>query len=408
MASIGRDGASWYYVVSNGTDPITFKPRQIKKRGFKTKEEAEIAAMEVELLIKKNEFFKGENMKFISLYEEWLESYPYTRKVSSTRNRIQSAKHLTKVWNDVPIGKITKQVYRKYMNSLIDDYRYNTREGIHIVAKMIFDYAVDLEYLKINPTSNYKVPRDEVSIQNSEQDKLVFLEKEELVDFIYTAEKYGLENDLEFFSLLAYSGMRIGEAICLKWKDIDFENESITINKTYYNPNNNKYKYQLTPPKTDSSNRVILIDTLILDLLESLKRKQNMRKNKNKQFYQDQNFVFTCDEGFPYSIRMFSQRLQRIIKHMDDMNKHITPHSFRHTHASLLIEANANMKVISHRLGHATVATTDEIYGHLTRGLEKKASQQFSELMKDLVDFNEINASDHTLSDANHDQKYDH
>src|SRR5699024_1688149 len=154
--------------------------------------------------------------------------------------------------------------------------------------------------------------------------------------------------------------------------------------------------------------RVILIDTLILDLLESLKRKQNMRKNKNKQFYQDQNFVFTCDEGFPYSIRMFSQRLQRIIKHMDDMNKHITPHSFRHTHASLLIEANAYMKVISHRLGHATVATTDEIYGHLTRGLEKKASQQFSELMKDLVDFNEINASDHTLSDANHDQKYDH
>lgn len=66
------------------------------------------------------------------------------------------------------------------------------------------------------------------------------------------------------------------------------------------------------------------------------------------------------------------------------------------------------MKVISHRLGHATVATTDETYGHLTRGLEKKASQQFSELMKDLVDFNEINASDHTLSDANHDQKYDH
>lgn len=397
MASIGKDGASWYYVVSNGTDPITFKPKQIKKRGFKTKEEAEIAAMEVELLIKKNEYFKGENMRFGALYEEWLESYPYTRKISSTRNRIQSAKHLTKVWENVSIGKITKQVYRKYMNSLIDDYRYNTREGIHIVAKMIFDYAVDLEYLKINPTANYKVPRDEVSIQNTEQDKLVFLEKEELVDFIFTTEKHGLENDLEFFSLLAYSGMRIGEAICLKWEDIDFENESININKTYYNPNNNKYEFELTPPKTDSSKREILIDPLILDLLKSLRRKQNVRKNKNKHFYKDQDFVFTCDEGFPYSIRKFSQRLQRILKHMDNMEKHITPHSFRHTHASLLIEANANMKVISHRLGHATVATTDEIYGHLTRGLEKKASHQFSELMKDLVHFD-------TVHDQIHDQ----
>jgi len=79
------------------------------------------------------------------------------------------------------------------------------------------------------------------------------------------------------------------------------------------------------------------------------------------------------------------------------MEKHITPHSFRHTHASLLIEANANMKVISHRLGHATVATTDEIYGHLTRGLEKKDSHQFSELMKDLVQFD-------TVHDQIHDQ----
>src|SRR5699024_12720058 len=68
---------------------------------------------------------------------------------------------------------------------------------------------------------------------------------------------------------------------------------------------------------------------------------------RSSDLYQDQDFVFTCDEGFPYSIRKFSQRLQRIIRYMDSMEKRITPHSFRHTHASLLIEANANMKVIS-------------------------------------------------------------
>src|SRR5699024_6531545 len=220
--------------------------------------------------------------------------------------------------------------------------------------------------------------RDEVTIQNSEQGKLVFLEKEELVDFIYTTEKYGLENDLEFFSLLAYSGMRIGEAICLKWEDIDFDNDSININKTYYNPNNNKYEFELTTPKTDSSKREILIDSLILDLLKSLKRKQNIRKNKNKQFYQDQDFVFTCDEEFPYYIRKFSQRLQKNIRYMDRMDHCIKHHYHRHTHSLLLIEGNANKKVSSQRLGYATGATTEEIYDHLTRGLEKKASQQFS------------------------------
>ncbi|MGP9039844.1 tyrosine-type recombinase/integrase [Cytobacillus kochii] len=89
--------------------------------------------------------------------------------------------------------------------------------------------------------------------------------------------------------------------------------------------------------------------------------------------------MFTCSEGYPYTIQQYSNRLQRLLKRIPDLNKHITPHSFR-----LLIEANVNMKVISHRLGHSSVLTSDEIYGHLTRGLEKKASQQFSELMKGL------------------------
>lgn len=209
---------------------------------------------------------------------------------------------------------------------------------------------------------------------------------------------------MEFFILLAYSGMRVGEAISLKWEDLDFENNSITKNKAYYNPNNNKYNFSLSRPKTRSSHREILIDKSVMSLLSNLKSKQAVIKQNNKRVYKDQNFVFTCSEGYPRTIRLVANRLQRLIKHMSDLNKNITTHSFRHTHASLLIEANANIKVISHRLGHATIATTDEIYGHLTRELEKKASQQFSELMKDLVIFND----DHTQSNMVYDQKYDH
>jgi len=320
MASIKKDGASWYFVVSNGKDPITFKPRQIKKRGFKTKKEAELAALEVELQIKKGEFFKGENMTFQSLYDEWMETYPYTRKKSSTRNRKQSAKHLLNVWANVSINKISKQVYRKHMNSLVPIYKYNTREGIHVVGKMMFDYAIDMEYLKISPTLNYALPKDMNQIDGEE--KLVFLEISELVQFIEIAKKHGLYNDLEFFSLLAYSGMRIGEAICLQWKDIDFVNDSITINKTYYNPNNNKYKFELQRPKTRSSEREILIDPSIIKLLEELKIKQNIIKQENNKFYKDEGSVFTYPEGYPFSIRQFSNRLQRLLKQMDDLNKH--------------------------------------------------------------------------------------
>ena len=382
MAYINQDKNSWYYVVSNGKDPITNKPRQIKKRGFRSEDEAKLAAMEIELQIKRGDYFQGENMKFQALYDEWIQTYPFTRKRSSTRNRISSAKHLLSIWANTPINKITKPMYRQYMNSLVSKYKYNTRQGIHIVGKMIFDYAIEMEFLQKNPTDNYMLPKN-LDYDENEQ-KLLFLEKEELIQFLKIAEQDGLANDHEFFSLLAFSGMRIGEAILLQWKDLDFVNNSISINKTYFNPSNNKRKFEIQTPKTRSSKREILIDPSIMDLFTALKKEQEQLIKKNKRIYIDQGFIFTCSEGYPYTIKQFSNRLQRLIKRIPDLNKHITPHSFRHTHASLLIEANVNMKVISHRLGHSSVSTTDEIYGHLTRGLEKKASQQFSELMKDL------------------------
>ena len=405
MASIGRDGASWYYVVSNGTDPITFKPRQIKKRGFKTKEEAEIAAMEVELLIRKHEYFKGENMSFQALYEEWIESYALARKQSSVDCRKKSLKILLEKWGKTPIKKITTPVYTKLMNSLVATHKYNTREITHVSARLVFEYAVNMEYIKENPTMKYKLPKDN-SIGTKE--KLVFLEKEELGEFLKLAETDGLENDYEFFALLAFTGMRLGEAIVLKWSDIDFENSSISINKTYYNPNNNKREYQLMTPKTASSHRVISIDPYLSNILKQQKLKQQKKIQAYNDIYDNQGFVFTCEEGHPYSRRRFASRLERLIKKMDGLNKSITPHSFRHTHATLQIEADTNIKVISHRLGHATIELTDSVYGHLTRGLEQTSSNNMYNLMKDFVPVENKKPSDHTLSDANHDQKYDH
>ncbi|WP_412760986.1 tyrosine-type recombinase/integrase [Peribacillus frigoritolerans] len=63
----------------------------------------------------------------------------------------------------------------------------------------------------------------------------------------------------------------------------------------------------------------------------------------------------------------------------------MTPHSFRHTHTSLLIEAGVGIKEIQQRLGHTEINTTMNIYAHMTSNMEKKASQQFSKLMKDLL-----------------------
>ncbi|MGP9039845.1 hypothetical protein [Cytobacillus kochii] len=101
---------------------------------------------------------------------------------------------------------------------------------------MIFDFAIKMEFLQKNPTDNYMLPKNLDYVENEQ--KLIFLEKEELIQFLKIAKPDGLANDYEFFSLLVFSGMRIGEAILFQWKDLDIVNNSISINKTYFNPSN--------------------------------------------------------------------------------------------------------------------------------------------------------------------------
>jgi len=96
VAYINRDRNSWYYVVSNGRDPITNRRRQIKQRGFKTKEDAELAAMEIELQIKRGDYFQGENMKLQALYDEWIQTYSYTRKKEFNQKSKQFCKTFIK------------------------------------------------------------------------------------------------------------------------------------------------------------------------------------------------------------------------------------------------------------------------------------------------------------------------
>ncbi|MFS1511310.1 site-specific integrase [Chengkuizengella sp. SCS-71B] len=176
---------------------------------------------------------------------------------------------------------------------------------------------------------------------------------------------------------------RIGEMVALKWSDIDFKEQTLRVIRTYYNPTNNKLKYTLLTPKTEGSIRTITIDNILIDLLKLYKQEQDIIKKENKLFYKDNDFIFATNEGYPKTIKHLSIRMQRLLK-KTSIQKQVTPHSFRHTHTSLLIEANVHIKEIQERLGHSDINTTMDIYAHMTKNIKKEASNKFSNLMKDL------------------------
>jgi integrase len=119
---------------------------------------------------------------------------------------------------------ITPKRYQECLNDLKDrGYSDSTREGIHRTGRMIFRKALEFELIKKDPTEFAYLKKDKKTLEQLEEEELPrYLEKEELALFLKTAKDLGLEHDYLAFLILSYSGIRVGELIALKWKDIDF------------------------------------------------------------------------------------------------------------------------------------------------------------------------------------------
>lgn len=151
---------------------------------------------------------------------------------------------------------ITGKIYQDALNDLKDQgYSDSTREGIHRTGRMIFQKALEMELIKKDPTEFAYLKKDKKTIEQLEEEIPKYLEKEELALFLKTAKNHGLEHDYLMFLILSYTGIRVGELVALKWKDVDFVNHTISLTKTYYNPTNNTLKYLLVTPKTRKSQR---------------------------------------------------------------------------------------------------------------------------------------------------------
>ena len=223
-------------------------------------------------------------------------------------------------------------------------------------------------------------PFDKIIKPKSKQTKRKgnFLTKEELKEFLKLASNATLPYFFPLVHLMAYTGLREGEALALKWSDIDFEEKKIFVNKTAVRIEG---KEHLQTPKTKNSKRVISIDSNTLSILKEWRKDQIKTYFKNsKHFEGEENFIFTNKWGDWVRINNFIRYFKRFIA--DNNLKEITPHGLRHTHASLLFSAGVEPKNISDRLGHSTVQITLDLYTHIT---EEQRTDTVDKLLEYMV-----------------------
>lgn len=360
-----------------GIDPATGKERRTTRRGFKTMKEAKQAERNLLLDVEENGLPSNQSDGFQDpTFEElaslWLENYKTTVKPSTFENVKSKVEKMTEEhFKELKLKKITVAYCQRVVIELSKNYvLYNHYLS---VINRIFKYAVLMDILNTNPFDKVIKPKSRQT-----QRKGNFLTKEELKEFLKLAQTTTLSYFFPLVHLMAYTGLRQGEALALKWSDIDFENKKITVNKTAVRI---KEKQTIQTPKTKNSKRVISIDPATLSILRSWKKDQIKIYFKNgKHFEGDDNFIFTNERADWVHIHNFIRYFKRFIA--DHKLKPITPHGLRHTHASLLFSAGVEPKNISDRLGHSTVQITLDLYTHIS---EEQRTDTVDKLLEYMV-----------------------
>ncbi|SOC13515.1 site-specific recombinase XerD [Ureibacillus xyleni] len=376
-----KNGEKRYmFKVYLGVDPLTGKQKDTTRRGFKTKKEAEIALARIKLEVSEGTFRKQRAETYKDVYDLWIKQYEknveestFIKTLGIFRNHI-----LPKIGN-YKITKMNAHICQRHVNEWAN--KLKKFRTVKSYASKVLDFAIKHDYIQTNPFSLVELPKNPKKLQfhevYNEDENENFYTKEQLIKFLQCMKQESNPKAYTLFHLLAYSGMRKGEALALSWKDIDFNKNEIRINKAISRGKDNKLYVKST--KTGMA-RTIKMDTNTMYILKEWKKYQRQELLVlGYNAIQSNQLIFNNNKNQFLQPNMTTKWLKRVLtKYQLPI---ITTHGFRHTHCSLLFEAGVSMKEVQDRLGHSDIKTTMNVYAHVSKNAKEVAVNKFEMFM---------------------------
>lgn len=253
----------------------------------------------------------------------------------------------------------------------------NTVNKIHIQIGSIFQAAVDEGLIGSNPARMRRIVKAPTSTQiRASKGEIEVWDIDQLKQFLDWNRDVYDDVLYELWCVMAFTGMRRGEAVALKWKDVDFATKVISIRRAA-----DPVLIRQTKLTKTGKSRPVLIHDGLLELLKTLKAK---RGEVHPSFVEPEAFVFGLPNGSLRSPNDISARwaraVMKAVAYMNEQNSlsnpvlpKLTLKGLRHSHATMLMKNGTNPKIVQERLGHSNINTTMDIYSHVTTTMQEEA-----------------------------------
>lgn len=398
-----KSGIKRYEFFEKYRDPLTNKWREVSvtmnkdTRTFQNEARKQLQR-KIEVKLKDR---TTKELKSLTLHEamnEWLEQIKKYSNLKQTTIKAYSYE-IEDMKKSIESSILIKQIPFPYLQLLIDEWskelKYSRVKSHKNRLSAIYKYVRDQYDLEdITAIERVKLPsntlsRDEVLMRKNNY--LTDIERLELMGALQRLykENENYDRGLTYYSawkaleLQLDTGMRIGEVIALQFKDINKFNNTIDINGTMVDANDEtsgRYGYK-DKTKTEKSTRSIMILDSSMQIFNEFKKLAY--SHQFRYDFVDRDFIFVNTRGNPISINQINKILNDAVK-ITSIKKRITTHTMRHTHISVLSQTGISLKAIQERVGHSDPNTTLSIYTHVTDKMENDLMSKLEQYDNDL------------------------
>jgi integrase len=379
-----RAKGSWTIIYDLPADSVTGKRRQKSQTVKGTKRDAERALREVLLSLEQGTYVKPNKITLGAWLRHWLKDYVSMNTTDRTQESYTSIveRHLIPSLGKVILTDLQAVHIQSYYADKLSKGRADGKGGLsarsivyhHRILSNSLDYAVKMGVVVRNMVKLVQPPRVAKVTMNT-------LSPEEVTRFLDAAR----ETDYYvYFATLLYTGLRRGELLALRWRNLDFESATLTVVETAYKLGNGNYV--IKEPKTTQSRRTVTLPHSLVELFKVYRAAQELLRIQLGVSLDADDFVFIRPDGSPINPNAVTLAFKRITKKA--MLRSVRIHDLRHTYATLMLKAGVHPKVVSERLGHANIGITLDIYSHVLPGMQETAAEKFDGIFEGDADEN--------------------